>query len=144
MWKQEGGIVVKKYYGIIIWFLLMALTLFLVFIIPSQYTKQIWTVVVFDIIAFASQLLTWFMRSKNAQGTFYKYPTIAVSTVYLILQFVISTVVAIANEAVPFKVLFTINFVLLVIMWLIILSALMARDKIESLGSRQKDHHIEL
>lgn len=134
----------KKYYGIIIWLLLMVLTLFLVFIITSQYTKQIWTVVVFDVIAFGSQLLTWFMKNKDAKETFRKYPAITVSTLYFVLQFVISTVVAIVNEAIPFKLVLIINFVLLVIMWAIILSTLMAKDKIEILDFRQKDHRTEL
>lgn len=134
----------KKYYGIIIWLLLMVLTLFLVFIITNQYTKQIWTVVVFDVIAFGSQLLIWFMKNKDVKETVRKYPAIIVSTLYFVLQFVISTVVAIVNEAIPFKLVLIINFVLLVIMWVIILSTLMAKDKIGILDSRQKDHHTEL
>ena len=134
----------KKYYGIIIWFLLMVLTLFLTFIIPSQYTKQIWIVIIFDVIALGSQLLTWFMKSKDAKETFYKYPAITVSTLYLVVQSVISVVVAIANETISFKWVLIINFVLLVIMWGIIISTLVTKEKIETLDSRQKNRHIEL
>jgi len=134
----------KKKYGIIIWFLLMALTLFLVLVIPKQYTPQIWCVVVFDVIAFVSQLVIWFSKSKSPTENFYKYPSMVVSTTYLIVQFLISTIVSFVNETIPFKVVLITNFVLLVVVWVIILSSLMAKDKIESLDSRQKDHHIEL
>lgn len=134
----------KKYYGLIIWGLLLILTLFLVLIIPKECTAQTWTVVVFDIIAFASQFITWFAKAKTSKETFYKYPAMAISSIYLILQFVISTLTAIINTGMPFKLLLIIEVLLLVIMWVLILSILMAKDKIESLDSRQKDHHIEL
>ena len=134
----------KRNYGIIIWALLLAATLFLALIIPDAYTSQIWAVVIFDVIAFVSQLVLWLSKSKNARGTFYKYPAMTMSTVYLILQFVISTIVAIVNEAMPFKIVLIINFVLLIIMWVILLSTYMAKDKIESLDSRQKDYHTIL
>jgi hypothetical protein len=134
----------KKYYGLIIWGLLLALTLFLALIIPKTYTAQIWAVVVFDIIAFVSQFVIWFEKVKSSEKTFYRYPAMVISTIYLVLQFIISTVVAVVNEAISFKAVLIINFLLLVIMWVLILSSRMARDKIESLDSRQKNHHIEL
>lgn len=134
----------KKNYEIIICGLLLAVTLFFALIIPKQYTSQIWTVVAFDIVAFVSQLVLWFSKSKDSKETFYKYPEMAVSTTYLVLQFIISTIVAVANQAIPFKIVLIINFVLLVIMWVIQLSASMAKDKVESLDSRQKDHHTVL
>lgn len=134
----------KKNYGILIWLLLMILTMFLVFVIPSQITKQIWTIVVFDVIAFVSQLLIWFTKDKDTHETFYKYPAVIVSTMYLAVQFLISMVVAILNESIPFKVVLTVNVVFLVIMWVVILFELIAKDKIVRLDSRQKNHHIEL
>jgi hypothetical protein len=134
----------KKYYGLIIWGLLLALTLFLALIIPKTYTAQIWAVVVFDIIAFVSQFVIWFEKVKSQEKTFYRYPAMVISTIYLVLQLIISTVVAVVNDAISFKAVLIINFLLLVIMWVLILSSRMARDKIESLDSRQKNHHIEL
>lgn len=134
----------KKYYGLIIWGLLLALTLFLALIIPKTYTSQIWAVVVFDIIAFVSQFVIWFEKVKSQEKTFYRYPAMVISTIYLVLQLIISTVVAVVNDAISFKAVLIINFLLLVIMWVLILSSRMARDKIESLDSRQKNHHIEL
>lgn len=134
----------KKYYGLIIWGLLLALTLFLALIIPKEYTAQIWTILVFDAIAFLSQFITWFAKVKSSKEIFYKYPSMTMSSIYLILQFVISTLTAIINTGMPFKLLLIIEVLLLVIMWVLIFSTLMAKDKIESLDSRQKDHHIEL
>lgn len=134
----------KKNYGIIIWVLLLVITLFLTLIIPNTYTSQIWIVVIFDVVAFVSQLILWFSKTKNTKETFYKYPAMTVSTMYLILQFIVSTIVAIVNETIPFKIVLIINFILLVAMWVIILSICMAKDKIESLDSRQKDHHTIL
>jgi archaellum biogenesis protein FlaJ (TadC family) len=83
------------------------------------------------------------MKSKSSKETFYKYPTMLVSMVYLILQFIISTVVAVVNEAISLKAVLIINFVLLVVMWILILLTLMAKDKIENTNYRQKDHYIE-
>lgn len=134
----------KKYYGLIIWGLLLALTLFLALIIPKEYTSQIWTILVFDVIAFLSQFITWFAKVKSSKEIFYKYPPMTMSSIYLILQFVISTLTAIINTGMPFKLLLIIEAILLVIIWILILSTLMAKDKIESLDSRQKDHHIKL
>ena len=131
----------KKYYWLIIWESI--LTLFLALIIPEEYTAQIWAVVVFDIFTFALQFITWFAKDKTSRGTFYKYPAMAVSSIYLILQFVISTVTAIFGSRISFKFLLIVEVVLLVIMWILILSTLMAKDKIESLDFRQKDHQIE-
>ena len=98
----------------------------------------------FDVIAFFSQFITWFAKVKSSKETFYKYPSMTMSSIYLILQFVISTLIAIINTGISFKLLLIIEVLLLVIMWVLILSILMAKDKIESLDSRQKDHHIEL
>ena len=134
----------KKNYGISIWVLLLAVTLFLALFIPDDYTGQIWTVVIFDVIAFVSQLCLWISKSKDSTETFYKYPAMTMSTLYLVMQFVVSTIVAIANEAIPFKIVLIINFVLLVVMWIVLLSTSMAKDKIESLDSRQKDQHTIL
>lgn len=130
----------KKNYGIIIGVLLLALTFFAL-IIPDSYARQIWTVVIFDLITFVSKLILWCSKVKNAKKTFYKYPVITMSTVYLIQQFVIATIVAILNETIPFKIVLIINFVLLVVMWDILLSIFMAKDKIESFASRQTDYH---
>lgn len=134
----------RKYYGLIIWVMLLILALFLALIIPRELTIQVWIIVIFDVIAFGSQFITWFAKMKTSKEAFYAYPAMVVSLIYLILQFLVSTLTAILNETIPFKVLIIIEMILLFIMWILIFSALMAKDKIESLDSRQKDHHISL
>jgi hypothetical protein len=134
----------KKNYGIIIWLLLLALTLFLTLIIPKNYTNQVWTVIGFDIIAFVSQFITWFLNAKSSKETFYKYPIMTISSIYLGLQFIYSLVVSMVNEAIPYKTVLIINFVMMVIMLILIVSTLMTRDKVESLDFRRKDHHTEI
>jgi hypothetical protein len=134
----------KKNLGIIIWGLLLALTLFLTLVIPTQYTSQIWTVVIFDVIAFVTQLFIWFSKVKNDKEKFYKYPAMTLSTTYLVIQFILSIVVALVNEAIAFKIVLIINFVLLVIMLVLVLLTVLAKDKIENLDSRQKNRYTKL
>lgn len=134
----------RKQYFVIIWSLLLILTLFFIRIIPTQYTSQIWTVVIFDILVFASQLITWYAKNIEEKETFYKYPTIIISSSFLVIQFVISIVVAIANESIPFKTVLTINFTIFIIMWIIILLTMIAKEKMQNLDFKHKNHHIEL
>lgn len=134
----------RKQYFVIIWSLLLILTLFFMIVIPIQYTSQIWTVVIFDILVFASQLITWYTKDIEAKESFYKYPTIIISFSFLAVQFLISIVVAIANNSIPFKTLLIINFTIFIVMWIIILSTMIAKGKIKSLDFKHKNHHIEL
>ena len=134
----------SRYLGIIIWVLLFALTAFLLLIIPSEYNGNIWATLVFDILAFLFSGILFLSKSRNSRETFYKYPAMTMSTVYLVVQFAVSLVISLMNQAIHFKIVLIINFVVLVVMWTLILSALMAKEKIESLDSRQKDHHTEL
>ena len=133
----------SKYFGIIIGVLLMALTIFLLLMIPNEYNGSIWATLVFDCLAFVFQFILFLLKSSGAKETFYKYPAMTMSTVYLTIQFVVSLVIAIMNQTIPFKIVLIINFVILVVMWVLILSVLMTKEKIESLDSRQKDHHTE-
>lgn len=134
----------RKQYFVIIWSLLLILTLFFIRVIPTQYTSQIWTVVIFDILVFTSQLITWYAKNIEEKETFYKYPTIIISSSFLAVQFLISIVVAIANNSIPFKTLLIINFTIFIVMWIIILSTMIAKGKIKSLDFKHKNHHIEL
>ena len=49
----------KKNYGVVIWGLIFVCTIFLTLIIPDSYSQEIWTAIVFDIMAFVCQLLVW-------------------------------------------------------------------------------------
>ena len=66
------------------------------------------------------------------------------SSTYLVLQFLLSIIIAISQGNVSFKIEIIIEFVLMILMWVIIICMGMASEKVESLDSRQKDHHKEL
>lgn len=134
----------KKNYGVVIWGLTFVCTIFLTLIIPDSYSQEIWTAIVFDIMAFVCQLLVWSKKRKNAKDTFYGYPVFVASSTYLVLQFLLSIIIAISQRNVSFKIEIIIEFVLMIFMWVIIISMGMASEKVESLDSRQKDHHKEL
>ena len=134
----------KKNYGVVIWGLIFVCTIFLTLIIPDSYSQEIWTAIVFDIMAFVCQLLVWSKKRKNAKDTFYGYPAFVASSTYLVLQFLLSIIIAISQGNVSFKIEIIIEFVLMILMWVIIICMGMASEKVESLDSRQKDHHKEL
>ena len=133
--------------GIGIWALALALSVFLLLVIPSQYTAGIFVTLAFDLIAFISALILWitvFRRNKTPNDMFYHSPAMTISAVYLIIQFILCIAVGALGERVVFKVALTINFVLFVIMWALILSTLIANDHAKRVDSRQKDHHTVL
>ena len=131
----------------VIWFLAFALSVFLLLVIPSSYSQSIWVTLVFDVIAFVSQLillLTIFNRPVGAKGVFNRYPTMLVSSLYLIVEFIICIVMAVMGSSIPFKMSLIINFIVMVIAWIILLMMILSKDHVERIDSRQKDHHVEL
>lgn len=133
--------------GIVIWTLGFALSVFLLFVIPSSYTNSIYASLVFDGIAFISTLILWirlFQSTKTPTDVFYCTPAMTFSTIYLVIQFIICLVIAVFAEKISFKLALTANIVLMVLAWIILLSVLSAKDHAQRIDSRQKDHHIEL
>ena len=131
----------------VIWFLAFALSVFLLLVIPSSYSQSIWVTLVFDVIAFVSQLILWltiFNRPVGAKGVFNRYPTMLVSSLYLIVEFIICIVMAVMGSSIPFKMSLIINFIVMVIAWIILLMMILSKDHVERIDSRQKDHHVEL
>ena len=130
-----------------IWFLTFALSVFLLLVIPSGYSQSIWVTLVFDVIAFVSQLILWltiFNRPVGAKGVFNRYPTMLVSALYLIVEFIICIVTAVMESSIPFKTSMIINFIVMVIAWIVLLMMILSKDHVERIDSRQKDHHVEL
>lgn len=137
----------KKTIGASILFLVFALSLFLLMIIPDNYSPEIYVTLVFDIITFASQLLLWqalFMRKTDAQGLFYRTPIMMLSMIYMVVQLVICLIVGFAGNKIGFKVSLIVNFVVCILMWILILMLGFARDHTHRIDSRQKNYHIEL
>lgn len=131
----------------VIWFLAFALSVFLLLVIPGGYSQSIWVTFVFDVIAFVSQLILWLIilnKSGGAKGVFNRYPTMVVSSLYLIAEFIICVVTAVMGLSIPFKTSLIINFIVMVIAWIILLMLILSKDHVERIDSRQKDHHVEL
>ena len=135
----------KKVLGIIVWFLGFALSIFLLMIVPVSYTTSIWVTFVFDVIAFVSQLLLMvvvlFKEEKGVQGTYYRLPTVTVSMIYMVIQFVICIIMGVAGGNISLKVALIINLVLCIIMWILIVLLCLAKSHFQRIDSRQKNHH---
>lgn len=131
----------------VIWFLAFALSVFLLLVIPNTYSQSIWVTLVFDAIAFVSQLVLWltiFNRPIGAKGIFNRYPTMLISSLYLVVQFIVCVIVAVAGSSISFKMSLIINFIIMVIAWIILLMMILSKDHVERIDNRQKDHHVEL
>ncbi len=137
----------KKIIGIGVWGLVFAFSVFLLLVIPSQYTNSIFVMLGFDVFAFFSTLIFWFIifRSSNEPNDMaYHSPAMTVSAGYLIAQLILCAVVVALGEHFSFKVTLTVNLILLIIMWALILSTLIANNHAKRVDSRQKDHHTVL
>lgn len=137
----------RKRVGVIIWFLGFALSVFLLMVIPNNYSPAIWVTLVFDSVAFISQLFLWLTLFKgkiDAQGTFYRTPAMMVSVIYMVIQFVICIVTGVVGTMLSFKVALIINFVVCILMWILILMLGLAKEHAQRIDSRQKNHHTEL
>lgn len=135
----------KKITGIAIWFLGLALALFLLFIIPGDISSARIITAVFTVIAFLSQLFMWlylFKGKVDAQGVFYQTPTITFSVVYMLIQFVLCILMAFITFTT--KISLVVNFVVLILMWILILALNSAKNHIQRVDYRQKNHHVEL
>lgn len=131
----------------VIWFLAFSLSLFLLLVIPSSYSQSVWVTLVFDVIAFVSQLVLWLIisnRPVGAKGSFNCYPIMMVSLFYLIVEFIICIVMAVMTLAISFKISIIINFIVMVIAWIVLLMLILSKEHIERIELRQNDHHVEL
>lgn len=134
----------KKYYGLITWGLLLGLVLFLTLIIPKTYSPQIWSTVIFDVLAFVLLLIIWGINKKGKKETFYKIPLMYVGGIFVIIQVIISIVVSMINTILPMRILLIIEVVILIASWIVIMLLAMSKNEVKELDKRQKDHHVEL
>jgi len=135
----------NKKIGIVVWFLFFALTVFLLFIIPNEYTTEIWVTLGFTVVAFVSQLCMWlsmFKEKETPKGTFYNTPAAMVSTFYMLIQLVICVVTA--NKIMELKPTIIVNFVVLILCWIVLCMLVASKNHAKKVDSRQKDHHTKL
>lgn len=149
MWNEKGINDMRKIKLIndIIWFLVFALSIFILFVLPNEYSQAIWVTLIFDVIAFVSQLFLWhitFQKPTGTEGVFNRYPIMVTSSMYLIIQMLICIAVSMPTIFISFKQALIVNFVVMIIAWIILLLLILSKDHVEKLRVRQKDHHIEL
>ena len=134
----------NKGIAFIVWLLCFGLTVALLFLLPSNITNVIYAVLIFDIIAFVSQLILWMTGFFNKAEVFYKYPSMTVSIGYLVVQFILSLGVSFTSNVIPLKIVLILNIILLVVAWIILCLTMSSASHIQKIDSRQIDHHTKL
>lgn len=132
---------------ILIWAIAFALSVFLTLIIPTHYSSNIFGTLVFDAIAYIAVLILWiklFRNTKMPADAFYNSSAMTISIVYLIIQTLLCVIVGLLVDEISFKTTLILNVVLMVVMWFLIHSTIIAKDHAKHVDSRQKDHHVEL
>lgn len=132
---------------LIVWLLCFALSVFLLFIIPNEFSQAVWVTLVFDVIAFVSQLILWMTvlgHVSEPKGVFNRYPVMMVSAFYMIAELILCIITSVIGTSLSMKTSLIINFVIMVIAWIIIILLINSKNHVERLDLRQKDHHVEL
>lgn len=137
----------NKKIGIVVWILGLMLSMVLLFCLENGLTATFWITFAFVCAAFVSTMIFQLQIWKKADipdEQFLHLPAIAVSYIYIIAQIPICIIFALGSGAIPYKVAILVNAVLLIIAWILALSALAGNDHIQNVNGRQKDHHTEL
>lgn len=133
--------------GIIIWIIGFALSVFLLFVIPEHRSSSIYLTLAFDIVAFVSVLILWLnlvKAEKTPKEQFYGSPAITMSAVYLVIQFMLCVAEGLLVDKISFRGTLILNFITMAVMWILILSTLIAKNHAQRVDLRQKEHHVEL
>lgn len=124
---------------------MFALSAFLLFILPKSYDATIWITLGFTIVAYVSQLVLFlwlFSKQQTPDGFFYKTPTMTISSLYMIIQTIVCVVVPLVNWGA--KTVLIVNFVVLILMWILLCGLFAGIDHAKRIDSRQKEHHTVL
>lgn len=130
-----------------VWLIAFSLSVFLLLIIPDHYNTSLFIALVFDVVAFISQLFLWralLKKVEAAEDTFFNAPVMTVSLIYLLIQFLLTVIKGIAIDAISAKTTLIINCIVLSIAWIIIILLLETKNHAQRVDSRQKDHHVDL
>jgi amino acid transporter len=135
----------NKKLGIVVWFLAFVLSVFFLLILSKSYDLTIWITLGFTIVTYVSQLILFlclFSKQQTPDGVFYNTPTMTISSLYMITQMIICIAVPLVNWET--KVVLTVNFVGLILMWIVLCGLLAGKSHAKRIDSRQKDHHTVL
>lgn len=137
----------SKKISLAVWVLGFALVNLLLFVLETGLTPTFWITLAFVWVEFLSSLIVQLLMAKNSKTPddgFLHIPAFTVSLVYEIAQIPISIIFALGSAAIPAKVAFLIQGVLLIAAWATTLLSLGGNDHIKKVNSRQKDHHTGL
>lgn len=143
----QGGKKVKnnKLLGILLWLIGFAVECTLLFCIAREYTASVWVTFGFTAFVFISQLGIWLYSWRNplsAGERFLHTPLFTLSVWYMVLQAVPCLVFGIWQC--PTKIAVLVNTALSIVIWVMMILSMLAKNNIEKVESRQKDHHISL
>lgn len=131
----------------IAWVLGFVISIVIVLFFTKEYTAVTWITIIFTGLAFLTQFLLWngFTKAEDdTQKEFFSYPIMVVSAFYLLLQFVICCVIALATKYISVRIGLFLNLLLFLTMWLIIILIIVSKKQIEKVDKRQKNNHKEL
>ena len=131
----------------VIWCLAFTLSAFLILYIPNSINSIVTIAMVFTCVGYLSQLLLWLrlLRTpQGAEGRFRNIPVAVASGVYLASVSVLGIICSAVQNSIPEKTVVIINTIVLIAAWIVIAALLGTKGYIQRVGSRQKNHHVEL
>jgi len=135
----------NKTLGIVIWMAGLVTVHLIVIFIPQQFSASLWITYGFTIFAFISQLALWLYLWRAGLGAheqFLHFSALTISVLYLLVQILACVIFALVGMSVRVAIL--INALLLIVVVAALAMALISKNAILRLDSRQKNHHIEL
>ncbi len=128
-----------------LWAIGLAAECGLLLCLARAYTAAVWITLGFTLFAFVSQLVLWlylWRGAGTADGVFFRMPAFMLSALYMLLQLIPCLVFPFWQASARLAVL--LNAALAVVMWVLLLLSLLAKNHIAHVDGRQKDHHREL
>jgi peptidoglycan/LPS O-acetylase OafA/YrhL len=138
---------VSKKLFLVIWTLGLILAHVLLFTLSQSMTATVWITLAFVWLAFLSSLTLQCLtarKSKTPDDAFLHLPALAISVIYEVLQIPVCLIFSLGAVAIPWKITFLAQAILLVVAWIAIFLSLGGNDHIKKVNSRQKNHHKEL
>lgn len=133
----------NKILGFTVWALGLVLSMLFLILIPKERTGTVWAVIVCTVVVYLLHLMLWRLLQKKKLD-FHNLPALTLSVFFLLVQTVWAAVVACAATTISAKMGVLLNVLLIIVQALVIVLALISKNHIESVGNRQKDHHVEL
>lgn len=135
----------NKLLGTALWAIGLAVECLLLLCLAKTYTAAVWVTLGFTGFVFISQLAIWlyvWRGSLNANEQFLHMPLFTISIWYMILQ--AAPCLLFAFWPAPAQIAVLVNAAISVVMWVLLILSMIARNHAEKVDSRQKNHYREL